>query len=33
MLTLLIAATCAALCGVGIALSIDPIEKESESEL
>ena len=31
MITLLLA-TCAALCGVGIALSIDPIERESESE-
>lgn len=33
MITLLLA-TCAALCGVGIALSTDPINaRESESEL
>ena len=32
MITLLLA-TCAGLAGVGIALSNDPIERESESEL
>lgn len=32
MITLLLA-TCAGLAGVGIALSIDPIEREKESEL
>ena len=32
MITLLIAATCAGLAGVGLALSIDPLAGESESE-
>ena len=31
MITLILA-TCAALCGVGIALSFDPITHEGESE-